>query len=174
MASATPARKFPALRPAGARARIPPAIAASAKPTSASRIPLWCVRANSGMPTSYLPLLVGAVLPEEPTHGGQDRERDDDRRDDDDRDRLITSRGYHDLGEDLDRVAVREDVVAADALALEAGGRAPDPRAAAALGELVVDRPCDVDDARRRPKRYGIVVGRPVVAGGKGGGAPGG
>src|SRR5918911_566823 len=82
-ASRRPARRCMPLLPAWERAPSasrPPEIAASAKPTSAIRIPLWWVIASSGTAETLL-LLVAAMLPEVPAHGAQHRERDHDRRD---------------------------------------------------------------------------------------------
>src|SRR5919198_226326 len=62
------------------------------------------------------------------------------------------------LRNDFDSVTVGEQVVAADALALEARRRAPHPRAPTALGELMVDRVRHVQDAYRRVEGDRLLV----------------
>ena len=58
-------------------------------------------------------------------------------------------------------VAVRDDVGAPDALAVEPRGRAPDERARARRAELVVDAVGDVGHGRAGAQRERLVVGPP-------------
>src|SRR5207245_2380357 len=64
--------------------------------------------------------------------------------------------------QDFDRVAVGDEMLAADALALETGRRSPDTGSPTLVRNLLMDRSRDVDDRRRRTKRKRL---RLVVAG---------
>src|SRR5205085_10599469 len=68
------------------------------------------------------------------------------------------------LREDLHGVVVRDDVLSPHSLALEARRRAPHAGAATRRGQLVVDRPRDVQDRRRRMECDRFVVRLGVVA----------
>src|SRR5439155_2738263 len=62
--------------------------------------------------------------------------------------------------EDLQCVAVGDDVLATDTLARKPRGRAPDARAAAALRDVVVDRSRHIGNCRGRLERdsFGFVL----------------
>ena len=66
------------------------------------------------------------------------------------------------LPHDLDRVAVRDHVVAADALTVEPRRRAPHGATTARRGQLVVDRVGHVHDRRARVKRDRLGVDSPA------------